>query len=187
MLWKLGATAKPRLTGPRSQPVLCTCPWPQDVTQGAAKRGWGRVGVGGLGGKLPDKNQAGEKGKISAKLSADATEPDQVGLQLRSSWADASICWTLLQTGARVTREPHGRSGLSCRLHMIQREPGTDGLGSTASHLVISSRPTLCGIETQHRRRKVGQRMRSLQAPPPPPPRVYSQSRFSPVPPPGFR
>lgn len=30
---------------------------------------------------------------------------------------------------------------------MIQREPGTDGLGSTASHLVISSRPTLCGSQ----------------------------------------
>lgn len=48
--WKLRATVfQPRAHRAASQPMLCACPWPQDVTQGAAKRGPGR--------KLPDQNQ----------------------------------------------------------------------------------------------------------------------------------
>lgn len=58
-----------------------------------------------------------------------------------------------------------GAPEVSHGLRMIQREPGTDGLGSTTSHLVISSRSTLwqsLGFETKHRSRgRVGQRVRS--------------------------
>lgn len=46
--------------------------------------------------------------------------------------------------------------------------PGTDGLGPTASHLLISIRPTWHGS-----RRRIGQRMRNLQTW-----RVYVQLRL---------
>lgn len=65
MLWKLGATAKPKPTGPpHSQcfvPVLGHKMSPKERQSG------------GLGRKLPDRNQAGKKGKISAEPSADVT------------------------------------------------------------------------------------------------------------------
>lgn len=102
MLWKLRATVQPGPTGsPHSQcfvPVLGHKMSPKERQSGEPGR------------KLPNRRQAGDSKQISAEPSADATQPDQAGLQLPSQ-ADASLRSTRQRTRAWVTRGPYGCSG----------------------------------------------------------------------------